>query len=49
MNRLQSALTNQLTQAHERIDLQLREKDEEVRKIRQEREETGVSLYGVQH
>jgi len=42
MGRLQNALTKQLTDAHERIDLQLREKDEEVRKIRMSREETGV-------
>lgn len=49
MGRLQNALTKQLTDAHERVDLGLREKDEEVRKIRQSREETGVQLYGVQH
>jgi hypothetical protein len=42
MNRLQSALTGQLTTAHEKIDLNLREKDEEVRKIRADREGTGV-------
>ena len=29
--------------------LQLREKEEEVRNVRQKREETGVQLYGVQH
>ncbi len=49
MARLQNALTKQLTDEHERVDLQLREKEEEVRKIRQGREETGVQLYGVQH
>ena len=49
MARLQNALTKQLTDEHERVDLQLREKEEEVRKIRQDREETGVQLYGVQH
>lgn len=49
MARLQNALTKQLTDEHERVDLQLREKEEEVRKIRQAREETGVQLYGVQH
>jgi len=49
MSRLQNALTKQLTDEHERVDLQLREKEEEVRKIRQGREETGVQLYGVQH
>lgn len=60
MQRLQNALTKQLTDEHERIDLQLREKvidiinlnhlkEEEVRKIKKRREETGVQLYGVQH
>ena len=49
MARLQNALTKQLTDEHERVDLQLREKEEEVRKTRQSREETGVQLYGVQH
>jgi hypothetical protein len=39
---LQNALTKQLTDEHERVDLQLREKEEEVRKVRQTREETGV-------
>ena len=42
MARLQNALTKQLTDEHERVDLQLREGEETVRKIRQQREETGV-------
>jgi coiled-coil domain-containing protein 40 len=49
MQRLQNALTKQLTDEHERIDLKLREKEEEVRKIKKKREEVGVQLYGVQH
>ena len=49
MTRLQNALTKQLTDEHERVDLQLREKEEEVRKVKKEREGTGVQLYGVQH
>ena len=49
MARLQNALTKQLTDEHERVDLKLREAEESVRKIRQSREETGVQLYGVQH
>jgi hypothetical protein len=49
MARLQAALTKQLTDEHERVDLQLREKEEEVRKVKKEREDTGVQLYGVQH
>jgi hypothetical protein len=47
MVRLQNALTKQLTDEHERVDLGLREKEEEVRKVRQAREDTGVQLYGV--
>lgn len=47
MARLQNALTKQLTDEHERVDLKLREAEESVRKIRQSREETGVQLYGV--
>lgn len=47
MARLQNALTKQLTDEHERVDLQLREKEEEVRKVKKEREDTGVQLYGV--
>jgi len=42
MARLQAALTKQLTDEHERVDLQLREKEEEVRKVKKEREDTGV-------
>ena len=49
MARMQNALTKQLTDEHERVDLKLRESEETVRKIRQQREETGVQLYGVQH
>jgi len=49
MARLQNALTKQLTDEHERVDLQLREKEEEVRSVRKGREENGVQLYGTQH
>ena len=49
MSRIQAALTKQLTDEHERRDLQLREKEEELRKVKKEREEVGVQLYGVQH
>lgn len=49
MQRVQAALTDQLTNEHERRDLQLREKEEELRKVKKKREETGVELYGVQH
>lgn len=49
MSRIQAALTKQLTDEHERRDLQLREKEEGLRKVKKEREEVGVQLYGVQH
>lgn len=49
MSRIQAALTKQLTDEHERRDLQQREKEEELRKVKKEREEVGVQLYGVQH
>lgn len=49
MSRIQAALTKQLTDEHERRDLQLREKEEELRKVKKTREEIGVQLYGVQH
>lgn len=42
MKRVQAALTKQLTDEHERRDLQLREKEEELRKVKKHREETGV-------
>ena len=49
MQKVQDALTKQLTAEHERRDLQLREKEESLRKVKKTREETGVQLYGVQH
>ena len=49
MSRIQGALTKQLTDEHERRDLQLREKEEELKKMKKGREEVGVQLYGVQH
>ena len=49
MSRIQAALTKQLTDEHERRDLQLREKEEELRKVKKTREEIGVQLYGAQH
>lgn len=49
MSRIQTALMKQLTDEHERRDLQLREKEEELRKVKKGREEVGVQLYGVQH
>ena len=49
MSRFQKALAKQLTEEHERVDLQLKEKEMEVKNRKQKREEVGVNLYGVQH
>ncbi|DAZ93030.1 TPA: hypothetical protein N0F65_007864 [Lagenidium giganteum] len=48
MQRIQKVLYEQLTGNDERISLELREKEEELRRIKQGREDIGVSLYGVQ-
>ena len=39
----------QLTNEHEKRDLELRQKEQELRNVRKTREEIGVQLYGVQH
>lgn len=46
--RLQEAWRVQLTGHKERVTLQLREKNEELRKLVKHREEIGVTLYGAQ-
>eukprot|EP00930_Biecheleria_cincta_P085494 TRINITY_DN74887_c0_g1_i1.p1 TRINITY_DN74887_c0_g1~~TRINITY_DN74887_c0_g1_i1.p1 ORF type:complete len:900 (+),score=289.93 TRINITY_DN74887_c0_g1_i1:43-2700(+) len=46
--RLQEAWKQQLSGQHERVALQLREKNEEVKKLTKHREEIGVTLYGAQ-
>ncbi|ORZ41356.1 hypothetical protein BCR44DRAFT_1494866 [Catenaria anguillulae PL171] len=48
MKRVQDALHKQLTSADERLTLELREKEEALRKTRQEREQVGVELYALQ-
>lgn len=45
---LQNALKQQLTKELERVDLNLREKEEHLKKLRRNREDVGVQLYGVQ-
>jgi len=40
-------LYKQLTDEHERVELQLREKEEHLKKLRKEKEDIGVQLYGV--
>mmetsp|Transcript_3849 Transcript_3849/g.4213 ORF Transcript_3849/g.4213 Transcript_3849/m.4213 type:complete len:890 (+) Transcript_3849:56-2725(+) len=48
MIRAQVAFQKQLRDEHERVDLQLRERDETLKKIKKQREEIGVQLYSVQ-
>jgi hypothetical protein len=48
MGPMQDALYKQLTDEHERVELQLREKEEHLKKQRKEKEDIGVQLYGVQ-
>ncbi len=48
MERVQEALYQQLVQNHERVTLELREKEEDLRRVSQKREDIGVELYGVQ-
>ena len=45
---VQAALFEQLSQNHERLVLELREKDEELSRVTKKREDIGVELYGVQ-
>jgi len=47
MERFQKALSKQLTTEHERVDLQLKEKNAEFKKFSEQREEVGVRLYSV--
>lgn len=48
MDRLQNALSKQLNEENERLSLDLREKEESLKKLKFERESIGVQLYGVQ-
>merc|ERR1719460_362204 len=48
LGRVQDALGAQLNRHHERVTLQLREKNEELKKLVKHREEIGVTLYGAQ-
>ncbi|MDR3581921.1 MAG: hypothetical protein P4L67_01460 [Candidatus Pacebacteria bacterium] len=46
---MQKALGVQLTKEYERVDLQLREREAELKNAKKKREDIGVGLYGVQH
>jgi len=48
MERVQDALYQQLQNSHERVALELREGEEELRRVKTNREDIGVELYGVQ-
>ena len=48
MARLQNALRKTLEENHERVHLQLKEKEAKLKKLEREREDVGVRLYGVQ-
>jgi len=48
LGRVQEALAVQLSKNIERVTLQLREKNEELKKLVKHREEIGVTLYGAQ-
>jgi chromosome segregation ATPase len=48
MRPMQDALFKQLSEDHERVELQLRVKEEALKKLRRGREDVGVQLYGVQ-
>ena len=46
--RVQKALQKTLEDEHERVNLQLIEKENRLRKFEREKEDVGVQLYGVQ-
>ena len=48
MDRLQTALREQLQKTHERVKRELREQEELLRRAKEQREECGVQLYGAQ-
>ena len=48
MDRLQTALRQQLQKTHERVKRELREQEELLRSAKEEREECGVQLCGTQ-
>lgn len=41
-------MTKQLTDEHERVDLELIESEDKLKKIERQKEDIGVQLYGVQ-
>lgn len=48
LQRFQRAMQQQLTDEHERVDLELIEIEENLKKIERDKEDVGVRLYGVQ-
>lgn len=48
MQRWQAALSKQLTDEHERVDLELIENEDKLKRLDREKEDQGVQLYGLQ-
>ena len=44
---MQDALTKQLTDEHERVDLELIDVEDKLKKLERNKEDIGVRLYGV--
>jgi hypothetical protein len=47
LQRLQAALTKQLTDEHERVDIELTVNEQNLKKMEYEKENIGVKLYAV--
>ncbi|KAM3134913.1 hypothetical protein pb186bvf_012913 [Paramecium bursaria] len=48
LQKLQTALYKQLSDEHQRVDLELTEKEDQLKKLERQKEDIGVRLYGVQ-
>ena len=48
MIRMQDALTKYLTKQLDKLNLEIKEKSQELKKLTTDREEIGVNLYGIQ-
>ena len=48
MVRMQARLTEYLTKQLDKLNLELKEKSQELKKLTTDREEIGVNLYGIQ-
>ena len=48
LQRYQAAYTKQLTDEHERVDIELIENEDKLKKLDKQKEDIGVRLYGLQ-